>query len=104
MASRPTDRAAGIFWVKQADWARYVTLCIDRSNLPASYEKWLYSANKAAQTFARHGWEIVKVEVDLDAFLVWCKRRGLDVDGKARTEYANEVAAAQVRARDHTKH
>lgn len=104
MASTPVGPPAGIFWIKPGDWNRYVSLCIDRETLPTTYEKWLYRAEKAAKRLTQQGWEIIRVYVDLDEFSAWCRLKRLDINSDARTEYANEVAAAQVRARDHTKH
>ncbi len=104
MALTPIKRVAGIFWVKPEDWKRHVSLCVDGANLPTTYEKWRYGTEKAIDTFAKQGWEIVKVHVDLDEFAAWCKLKGLNIDSQARMGYANEIAAAQVRARDQTQH
>jgi len=34
--------------------------------------------------------EVLKAEVDLDTFLVWCKAMALDVDANARIRYGTK--------------
>lgn len=103
MATAPNRPPAGIFWIDRVDWIEYVRLCDDRDTLPATYEKWLYRADKVAKRLAQQGWEIIRVRVDLDVFTRWCRQQGKNIDSDARREYANEIAAVQVRARDQTK-
>jgi hypothetical protein len=100
----PKVHLAALFWIRQPDYARYRELCDDRDNLPAKYEKWVYAANKAFDQFQRQGLNVIKVEVDLDQFVAWCRSKNLDIDGRTRTRYANEIAAAQFKAKDQNKH
>jgi hypothetical protein len=46
----------------------------------------------------RLGVNVVKAEVDIDQFVAWSQSRGLAIDGKARTRYAKEIAAAHFKA------
>jgi hypothetical protein len=93
-----------IFWIRRDDYGRFLDICSDADQLPPTYEKWLYRTDKHLKRLTRRGREIIKVEVDLDEFVAWCRSKGLNVDGNARSEYANVVAAVQVMARDENKH
>lgn len=96
--------AIAFFWIRREDYPRYLSLCVDAANLPPTHEKWLYAANKGVERLSRAGIEVFRVEVDLDEFVAWCRTKGLNVDSEARTSYANEIAATQLRARSERKH
>jgi hypothetical protein len=104
MKKGPTVQAIGIFWVKPGDYSRYLEICADREKLPATYEKWLYSANKGVETLQRQRVPVYRAVVDLDQFIAWCNAKGLAIDSKARLEYASYIAFSLVRANDANKH
>jgi hypothetical protein len=43
------------------------------------------------------GWVPVKVDVDIDVFLAWCRAGGRDVDAQSRVGYTNEWVADMLR-------
>ena len=104
MALPPKLQGIGIFWLRAQDYTRFLEICIDRQNLPPTYEKWLYRANQGFDRLQRQGAPVIKAIVDLDQFIAWCRAKGLDIDSKARTEYASYIAAMQIRAGDENKH
>lgn len=72
--------------------------------MPKTYDRWLGGTEKAIERLTRQGGEIVRIAVDLDELVQWCQAKGLHLDANARIEYANEVAATQIRARDQQRH
>ena len=100
----PSLSAVAFLWISREDYARFLQICFDRSELPATHEKWLYTTTKNIKRFERSGTEVMRVPLDLDIFIAWCRAKGLNIDSHARTEYANEIAAIQIRARDERKH
>ena len=79
----------GIPWYTQRDWPRIREIMIDPDSLPPTYEKWLYRANKIVQNATHKGIVVYKVQIDPKAFPAWCRSRGLNIDGNARTEFAD---------------
>lgn len=88
-------RATGIAWYKPDEYNRFRKLCSDGRKLPPTYNQWLKQANKAIDRFTAEGNIVEKVYLDLDTFPDWCKRRGLDIDAKARIRFANEFVFAK---------
>jgi hypothetical protein len=46
-------QVAAIFWIREHDYQRFLELCVDRANLPQTYDKWLHAANKTLETLKR---------------------------------------------------
>jgi hypothetical protein len=63
------------------------------STLSASYDQWLSNAEKGAEEFRLKGRDVRKIDLDVDAFLIWCKRRALDINSNACIEFVSEIAA-----------
>lgn len=96
--------AVGFFWIRREDYPRFLELCVDRDNLPATHEKWLYAADKGLKRLQGGRIEVIRAIVDLDEFVAWCRAKSLHIDGHARTEYASYIAASQIRSRGEQKH
>ena len=88
---------AGVAWYRREDWLQIVAVMDDGDKLPATYEKWLYRAENTVKTFERQGVIVYRVEIDPGTFPAWCKSHGLNVDAKARMEFANVHAAGMHR-------
>ena len=86
-------RIAAVVWYRREDYPRVLTIMEDAHLLPPTWEKWRYSADKVARQAQKSGVVVEKVYLHLDDFLAWCRARGLNVDAKARTAFANECAA-----------
>ena len=87
----------GMVWYRQEEYARFRKLFSDGRKLPPTHKQWLKQANKTFEEFAVRGYLVEKVYLDLDTFPDWCRRRGLDIDAKARTRFANEAVARKYR-------
>jgi len=86
-----TIRATGLVWYRKSDWPRVRDIMADADKLPATFEKWLYAAEKAFNLMQKQGGIVEKVYLDPDEFPRWCEARGLNIDAKARTEFANDA-------------
>lgn len=64
----------------------------DRDILPLTYADWLGKAQKGFDDLRAQGIIAVKAYIDPDTFPDWCRARGLDINAKARMEYANLIA------------
>lgn len=83
---------AGLAWYKREDYSRIIQIMSDRHLLPNDFDIWLRKAEKGANELRAQGYTVVKVYVQPDEFLVWCKSVGLDVNATARIKYAAFIA------------
>jgi hypothetical protein len=93
-------RAIGIAWYRREDWDELRRLFVDTDVLPDTYNSWLSVAEKLVQNITRQGGIAEKVYIEPREFARWCAVRGLDIDAKARTRYANEFVARKYRNQD----
>lgn len=82
-----------LFWYRnRQDYAKLLSVFKDRANLPESFDAWLKKAEAIRLDQKMSGRKVVRAYVDADTFVAWCALNGCDVDGKARTAYANRIA------------
>jgi hypothetical protein len=90
----PAGPVLGIAWYKEAQWDRLREVCTDGDSLEVTFEQWFANATKTIPILARKAGlplsSIVKVVVDVDEFLAWCKVRQCEPDGSARVCYVTE--------------
>lgn len=87
--------AVGIAWYRREDYHRILDVMADAHRLPPTYESWLKAAEQGIRQLEAAGHVTVKVQLDPDLFVTWCRQRDLNVDARARIAYASEAAARQ---------
>lgn len=70
----------------------------DAHTLPVTYESWLRQAEAGEDQLRRAGKTVFRAVLEPDAFRQFCLGNGLNIDGKARNEFA--VRAAMQAYRD----
>lgn len=80
----------GMPWYRRADYEKLLSIFSDNHVLPETFEKWLQKAEDGFDDFTRQGLIVEKVYIDPDTFPAWCRARGLNIDAKARVEFAND--------------
>lgn len=85
-------RAVGIAWYLEADYAEIRAIMADRERLPATWHQWRMDAEQAAKRLRRQGIVTVQAHIDPRHFPNWRRERGLNVDAKARQQFAASVA------------
>lgn len=89
----------GIPWYRQKDWKKLRRIFKDADLLDDSFESWLKKAQRLFQETERSGAFVVKAYIDPTDFPKWCAQRGLDVDARARADFAADVAMREYRNR-----
>ncbi|MFG5121706.1 hypothetical protein [Methylorubrum sp. POS3] len=78
-------------WYLAGHYAALRARLADGAKLPERYETWLFSTEQAEREVQRSGVEVVRVTIEPDAFLAWCRCAGLPSDAAARSRYAAET-------------
>jgi hypothetical protein len=58
-----------------------------RNMLCSSYAEFVTRFDAMAREFARRGFKVEKVSVDVPRMVAWCKRWGLEINSAGRTRY-----------------
>lgn len=96
--SKMPIRAMGMAWYKREDYPRILQIMEDADKLAPTHEKWQYAAHKGERELQAKGTLVIRAIIDPDEFLAYCARHELKVDAQARTRFAAERAAEQVRS------
>jgi hypothetical protein len=89
----PPIRTIGIAWYRREDWGEVRKLFVDRDTLPATYDEWLAEAEEVLENLIEQGYLVERAYIDPRQFAVWCAMRGLDLDARARSRFANDHVA-----------
>ncbi|MAM95707.1 hypothetical protein [Parvibaculum sp.] len=95
MTAQPV-RAAGMAWYTRQDYPRILEIMEDAEKLPPTYFAWSKAAERGKRDLERKGHIVITAIIDPDEFPVWCRARGLNIDAKARIQFANETAYAAI--------
>ncbi len=91
--SAPQEPAIqAMVWYKKEDWETLLTLFTDSHLLPQTYADWLTRAEEMKKQVETSGDVVIKVFIAPETFPQWCKEKGREMDGAARTDLAIEVA------------
>lgn len=85
-------------WYRRDQYDRLQAACTDGHRLPAAYDKWLNAAQTGFEELSKKGRIVRKVDFDLDAFLAWCKLRGVNIDSRARQHFSSSIAIEAYKA------
>lgn len=86
-------RAVGMVWYADAaTYYRCRALFSDGHLLPATFIEWRNKAEQGFKHQQRQGFITIKAYIDPGTFPDWCSARGLDLNAKARMEFANFIA------------
>jgi hypothetical protein len=92
MKAAKDRNTVGIAWYRREDWQDALAVFTDRLLLPSSYDKWLDSAEYLEAKIRKRGAVPVKAYIDPATFPAWCRKHGLELNSRARQEYASETA------------
>ena len=84
----PSSTTVGVAWYKPDQWQKLLAVSVDKDQLEETYDEWLQEAEKAIKELRRQGLHIVKVDVNVEELIAWCRKKKIPVDGKARSRYA----------------
>lgn len=86
----------GLAWYRRHQWERLRAASVDVEDLEYAYDEWLRDAEKVFREVEASGVDVRKVDVDVEHLISWCKKRGLELNGAARSTYASEKVRQQV--------
>jgi hypothetical protein len=79
-------------WYSEEQWNLLKRRAADAHLLDETYEEWLEEMNRLERRLKQEGNAMVKCFVDIGELEQWCQKENVPLDGKARSQYAAEVA------------
>ncbi|MCC5905199.1 MAG: hypothetical protein JJU13_03255 [Balneolaceae bacterium] len=79
----------GILWWKPDQWKKAKQISSDSHIFDDSYQEWKETAENTFNNFQDLSVTVYKIEIDLDEYVEWCKKKKLPLDANARTRYVS---------------
>jgi hypothetical protein len=95
----PGDAQIAFAWYTREQWERLAHVAADRDQLDDTFQDWERNALDAVMGLESRGRSVRKIMVDVGALEVWCRERGLRLDGCARADYVAQVLKEEDRER-----
>lgn len=83
----------GLSWYKESQYEDFKKLCEDGYNLPNTYADWLKKAEHLFESLKSQGHNVIKVEVDINEFRVFCTANGHKFNSAGREAFGNYKVA-----------
>ncbi len=81
----------GIAWFRPDQWERLREVSADSVELEADHNDWLGHAEKTLFELHTQGMNVVRVDVDVEDLLHWCRTKQRPVNAESRSKYAAEL-------------
>lgn len=94
---------AGICWIKEEQWQRFIEVAEDADMLEDSWQEWAEKTDEMISTFAEKGITVTKVPVDIEELISWCNERQRGISSSSRAEYVTQLMTSQPEKKD-TRH
>ena len=74
-------------YYRKKDWKRFVNMIDDRESMHDTWHDWHKAFEKTKRDLINQGFEVIDIIVDLDELTEYCKLRGIENDGSARSQF-----------------
>lgn len=81
----------GIAWYLPEQWPLLRATASDSHSLEKTYNEWLEYANDVINKLKEEGYNPVKVNIDIERFNAWCRKKKKAPDGNSRSEYVSQL-------------
>jgi hypothetical protein len=87
MKGKYTDIVYSIGFYQREQWPLLLETADDRHVLEDTYDQWLFAVKKNLKKMRAAGMEPLRVDVDVNELLAWCKTKGVKNIGTERAAY-----------------
>ena len=86
--SEENTAKVGLAWFRREQWDRLLEVSDDRDDLEETFDEWVQVAKQRCDELRSSGYDVKKVDVDMEELVSWCLAQGTPVNAKARAEFA----------------
>ncbi|MBN2129115.1 MAG: hypothetical protein JW741_06440 [Sedimentisphaerales bacterium] len=75
-------------WFRREQWGRLLEVSEDRDELEETFDEWVQVAQQRYDELRSSGYDIKKIDVDVEELVRWCLAQDRPVNGEARADFA----------------
>ena len=91
MKKKNYETVFGVGYYRREQWPMLLGSADDRHALEGTYDEWILSFEKGLKNMRAVGIEPLKVDIDINELLVWCKAKGFKNTSEYRAEFIAEL-------------
>lgn len=91
MKKKDDKTVFGIGFYRKEQWPLLLETAEDRTDLEDTFEEWEKNLKKSLKNMRAAGMEPLKVDLDMQEFLSWCKTNSRKMNGESRVEFIAEL-------------
>jgi hypothetical protein len=91
-------REIGLAWYSPSTWRELCTH--PEARIEKSYSEFVRTYERMSAGYAREGFQIVKLPIDIALLIQWCHKHGYEIDGKGRAAFGAALQAALAAGKD----
>jgi hypothetical protein len=80
-------KKTGVHWFKRKHYDKLRRTFLDGHTFPSDFDAWLREAQAKCEKIVESGRDIVRVEIEPDEFVRWCKAHRCRTDADGRDSY-----------------
>jgi hypothetical protein len=81
----------GVYWIKEEDYPRLLTLFEDGNKMPPTWREWLKMAEEMERGLKAYGHPVMRVTIDPNTFPDWCAAHGTTPGREGRKRFVAEA-------------
>jgi len=81
----------GIGFYRKDQWPRLLETADDRKELEDTYDEWKLNLIKSVNNLRALGSTPLKVDIEMEELLIWCRVRGFKNTGENRAEFITDL-------------
>ena len=79
--------AIKLAYYRKKDWKRFIKIISDRESMYDTWFEWYRGYKKTKQDLINQGFKVIDIVIDLNELTEYCRQRGINNDGKARSQF-----------------
>ena len=80
----------GVGWYRPEQWALLLSASVDRDELESTHAEWFASSESSLVTIRKTGINPIKIDIDVEEMIDWCKEKNIPLDSAARSHFIAE--------------
>ena len=77
-------------YYRKDQYDRYREISVDKEAFSKSYDEMMVSAKSKYKDMENKGFKVVKIEIDIEELIEWCRHRKVTINPESRTKFSME--------------
>ena len=81
-------KICALAYYRKDQYDRYREISVDKEALSKSYDEMMVSAKSKYKEMENKGFKVVKIDIDIEELIEWCRNRKVTINPESRTKFS----------------